>query len=122
MFQGLGNIASLIRQAQQMGGRMQELNERLKSQRASGSAGAGMVTAEVNGLGELLKISIEPELVESGDREMIEDLIPAAVNQAIAKSKQLHAEAMKTITSELNVPGLSEAISQITGKPDEEAK
>ena len=122
MFQGLGNFASILRQAQQMGSRRRELNERLKSQRATGSAGAGMVTAEVNGLGELLKVSIEPQLVETGDREMIEDLIPAAVNQAVAKSKQLHADAMKSMTSELNVPGLSEALSQMTGESPDEAE
>jgi len=118
MFKGLGNIASLMRQAQQMGGKLQELNERLKNDRATASTGAGMVEVEVNGLGEVLRVKIDPSLVERGDREMIEDLLPGAVNQAVAKAKQLHAEAMRSMTEGLNLPGLDEAISQITGGGD----
>ncbi|REK10315.1 MAG: YbaB/EbfC family nucleoid-associated protein, partial [Planctomycetota bacterium] len=79
-----------------MGGRLSEISEELKAKRVEGTAGGGLVTAEVNGLGELLTCRIDPSLVESGDRELIEDLVPAAVNAAIAKSKQLHAEAMKS--------------------------
>ncbi len=104
-----------MRQAQQMGSKMQDVQEKLKEQRASGSAGAGMVTVEVNGLGEVLKVSIEPQLIQDGDREMIEDLIPAAVNQAVAKSKQLHVEAMQSLTAGMDVPGLGDALSQLTG-------
>lgn len=118
MFKGLGNFASLLRQAQQMGGKIQELNERLKSERATASTGAGMVEVEVNGLGEVLRVKIDPSLVEQGEREMIEDLLPAAVNQAVAKSKQLHADAMRSMTEGLNLPGLDEALSQITGGGD----
>lgn len=118
MFKGLGNIASLMRQAQQMGGKIQALNEKLKNERATASTGAGMVEVEVNGLGEVLRVKIDPSLVDRGDREMIEDLLPAAVNQAVAKSKQLHADAMRSMTEGLNVPGLDEAISQITGGGD----
>ncbi|MBC8875646.1 MAG: YbaB/EbfC family nucleoid-associated protein [Planctomycetes bacterium] len=118
MFKGLGNIASLMRQAQQMGGKLQELNERLKNERATASTGAGLVEVEVNGLGEVLRVKIDPSLVERGDREMIEDLVPAAVNQAVANAKQLHADAMRSMTEGLNVPGLDEAISQITGGGD----
>ena len=122
MLKGLGNIASLMRQAQQLSGKMQGVNDTLKAQRAKASTGAGMVEVEVNGLGEVLRVNIDPDLIQRGDREMIEDLIPAAVNQAVAKSRQLHMEAMKTITSDLKVPGLDEAISQMTeGDPDGEA-
>ena len=81
MFKGLANLGSIMRQAQQMGSKMQDVQEQLKAERATGSSGGGMVTAEVNGLGDVLKVTIEPHLVENGDREMIEDLIPAAVNQ-----------------------------------------
>ena len=122
MLKGLGNIASLMRQAQQLSGKMQGVNDTLKAQRAKASTGAGMVEVEVNGLGEVLRVNIDPDLIQRGDREMIEDLIPAAVNQAVAKSRQLHMEAMKTITSDLKVPGLDEAISQMAeGDPDGEA-
>ena len=114
MLKGLGNIASLMKQAQQMGGQLQQINERLKSQRATGAAGGGMVEVEVNGLGEVLRVAIDPALVERGEREMIEDLLPAAANQALAKAKQLHVEAMQSLTEGLDMPGLNEAISKIT--------
>ena len=117
MFKGLGNLASLMKQAKQMGSRMEEVNQQLKEQRATGSAGADLVKVEMNGLGEVLQVKIDPSLVESGDREMIEDLLPAAINQANAKAKQLHMEAMRGLTDGMDLPGLDEAMSQITGKP-----
>ncbi len=122
MFKGLSNLFSIFRQANQISGKMQALNERLKTQRATGTAGGGMVEVEVNGLGEVLRVSIEPTLVERGEREMIQDLLPAAVNQASAKAKQLHADAMKSLADDLNVPGLNDAISQITGDSDAPTK
>ena len=79
-----------------------------------GKTGGGMVEVEVNGLGEVLRLTIDPQLVERGEREMIEDLVPAAVNQALAKAKQLHVEAMQSMTRDLDVPGLNEAIAQLT--------
>jgi DNA-binding YbaB/EbfC family protein len=114
MLKGLGNLASIMKTAQQMGGKIQEINEDLKNQRAIGSAGGGMVEVETNGLGEVLRVKIDPKLFEDGEREMVEDLLPAAVNQAAAKAKQLHAEAMQSMTEGLNMPGLSDALSQFT--------
>ena len=58
MLKGLGNLTSIMRQAQQMRGRMEEMNENLKSERLVGSAGAGLVEVEANGLGEVLKVKI----------------------------------------------------------------
>jgi DNA-binding YbaB/EbfC family protein len=113
MFKGIANIASLVRQAQQLSGKMQAANEQLRNQRARAAAGGGMVEVEVNGLGEVLRLTIDPVLVERGEREMIEDLVPAAVNQALAKAKKLHVEAMQAMTKDLDVPGLNEAISQL---------
>jgi DNA-binding YbaB/EbfC family protein len=118
MFRGLGNLASLLRQAQQMGGRMQALNDKLKGERATGSTGGGMVQVEVNGLGEVLRVRIDPTLVARGEREMIEDLLPAAVNQAVAKANQLRLEAMQNMAQELNVPGLDAALAQLSGAND----
>jgi DNA-binding YbaB/EbfC family protein len=115
VFKGLGNLANLasvLKQAQQMGGRMQELAEKLKSQRAQGTAGGGLVSVEVNGLGEMLHCTIDPTLT---DREMIEDLIPAAVNQAQSKAKQLHAEAMKSLAEGVDMPALNDVLSQLSG-------
>ena len=105
----------MIKQAQQMGGKLKDLGEELKTKRAEGTAGGGLVTVEVNGLGEVLSCRIDPSLVSSGDRELIEDLIPAAVNQAVTKSKELHAEAMKSLTEGFDMPGLNSMLSQLSG-------
>ncbi len=104
---------SVMRQARQWGAQMQAVNEKLKSLRATASTGAGMVEVEVNGLGEVLRVKIDPALVARGDREMIEDLIPAAVNQAVSKARQLHLEAFQSATSDLNLPGLEEMLAQL---------
>ena len=115
MFSSLGNIFSLARKAQEMGGKMQELNDQLRSQRAHGSAGGGLVSVEVNGLGEMLRLTIDPMLIERQDREMIEDLVPAAMNQAKEKAQQLHAQAMQEMASDLQMPGLEDALGQFSG-------
>ena len=115
MFKGIANIGSLLKQAQQMGSRMQEVNEKLKAARASGASGGGLVEVEVNGLGEMLRLTIDPSLIEKQDRELIEDLVPAAVNQAQDKAKELHAEYVKEMTGDMNLPGLDEAMKSLTG-------
>ncbi len=118
MLKGLGslaNLGSIMKQAQQMGGKLQEVNAQLKTQRTTGSAGGGLVEVETNGLGEVLAVRIDPSLIEKADVEMIEDLLPAAFNAAQAKAKQMHAEAMQTITAGIDLPGLSEAMEQFTG-------
>lgn len=107
----------MMKQAQQMGSKMKEVNDKLKSQRVTASAGAGMVEVEANGLGEILRVTIEPDLIEKGERDMIESLLPAAINQVAAKAKQLHMELM---TDGMDVPGLDKALAQFTSG-DEEA-
>ena len=92
MFKGLGNLAnlgSLLKQAQPWAASCSSSTRSSRSRRAEGTAGGGMVTVEVNGLGEVLRCQIDPALFARGDRELVEDLLPAAVNQALAKSKQL---------------------------------
>jgi nucleoid-associated protein EbfC len=104
VFKGISNLASLLKQAQQVGSRIQAVNEELRSRRATGKAAGGMVEAEVDGLGQVLRVSIDPSLIERKDRELIEDLVPAAVNAAIAKSKELHAEALRGLTGGMELP------------------
>jgi nucleoid-associated protein EbfC len=115
MFKGLSGLGNLLKQAQQLGGRMQQLNDDLKNRRATGNAGGAMVEVEVNGLLEVLHTRINPQLIQEGDRELIEDLVTAAVNQAILKAKQLHADAMKELTGGLELPGLDEALAKLGG-------
>lgn len=112
MFKGLSGLASVMKQAQQMGGKMQEVTAQLKTKQVTGSAGGGMVEVDANGLGEILRVRIDPTL---DDREMLEDLLPGAINQAGEKAKQLHMEMMQSVTAGLDVPGLDDALSQITG-------
>lgn len=119
MFKGIGNLASIMKSAQEMGGKVQEINDQLKAARVTGAAGGGMVEIEANGLGEVLRAKIDPELMQSQDCEMLEDLLPAAINQAQAKAKNLHREAMQSMTGGLNIPGLNEALAKFSGGSDE---
>lgn len=116
MFKGLANIGSLMKQAQAMGGKMKELQEELKVRRATGSAGGGMVEVEVNGASDVLSCKIDETLLAGGDRELLEDMIVTATNQALIKAKEMHAEAMQSLTGGLSLPGLDEAMSQINGE------
>ncbi len=118
MLKGLGNLAnlgSIMKSAQEMGSKLQSLNEELRAKRATGAAGGGLIEVEVNGLGEALAVRIDPSLVEKQDREMIEDLLPAAFNAAVAKANQLRAEGMQSISGGMQLPGLDDALSQFTG-------
>lgn len=115
MFGGLGNFAQMLKQAQQIGGRLQGASEELRARRVTGAAGAGMVEVDMNGLQEVLAVRIEPKLVSNGDRELLEDLVKGATNDAVAKARQLHADAMKSLTGGMDIPGFDAAIAQLTG-------
>lgn len=120
MFKGLGDLANLgnvMKQAQEMGTKMQALGDELKTKRATGIAGGGLIEVEVNGLADVLSVKIDQSLIEKGDREMIEDLLPPAFNAAQRKAKELHAEAMQQITGGMNIPGLQDALGQLGGDP-----
>ncbi|HUT08981.1 MAG TPA: YbaB/EbfC family nucleoid-associated protein [Thermoguttaceae bacterium] len=121
MFKKLSNLASMLKQAQQLGGQLQNLSEELRERRATGTGGAGMVEIEINGVLEVLRCRIDEQLIAGGDRELIEDLVVAAVNQAILKGKQLHAEAMKELTGGLELPGLQEVLDKVTGPEPSDA-
>jgi DNA-binding YbaB/EbfC family protein len=122
VFKGLGNLANigaLMKQAQEMGGKMQAIQADLKTKKATGAAGGGLVEVDVNGLSEVLAVRIDPSLVEKNEREMIEDLLPAAFNAAQAKAKQMHAEALQGIASGLPLGGFADILSQLPGaNPD----
>ena len=120
MFKGLGNLGNIMKQAQEMGGKMQQLTEELKTKRVVGSAGAGMVEVEANGLGEALAVRIDPTLMEKQDQELLEDLLPAAFNAAQQKAKALHAEQMQALTGGLNLPGMDELLGGLGGNPPAE--
>ena len=113
MFKGIGDLAGMLKQAQSMGSRMKEMNEQLSTIRAVGNAGGGLVEVEVNGLGEMLRVSIDPTLLEKKDRELIEDLVPAATNAALAKAKEQQARSMQDLAGGMDIPGLSDALQSL---------
>lgn len=120
MFKGLSNLANLpamLKQAQEISGKMQQLSAELKTKRVTGSAGAGLVEVDANGLGEALAVRIDPSLIEKQDRELIEDLLPAAINAAQQKAKELHAESMQQITGGFSMPGLTDALGGLGQAP-----
>jgi nucleoid-associated protein EbfC len=123
VFKGLANFAAILKQAQQLGGQMDQLTEEMKKRRVTGSAGGGMVEIEVNGLMEVLRCSIDPQLFAQNDRELIEDLVVAAVNQAIGKGKLMHADSIRGLTGNLPLPGgFHEALAKFTGMEEGEAE
>ena len=116
MFKTIAGLTSLMRQASQIGDRMQEVQQRLRDRRETGAAGGGLVQVEVNGMGEVLRLTIDPLLVERGERDVLEDLIPAALNEALAKAREAHAELMRELAGGLQIPGLDAALAQFTGR------
>lgn len=100
---GLGD---LMKQAQKMQARMAEVQEELSKRTIEATAGGGMVTVVANGKQEIISIKIEPEVVKSGDVEMIEDLVMAGVNEAIRRVQEMAKEEMSKLTGGINIPGL----------------
>jgi DNA-binding YbaB/EbfC family protein len=114
MLQGISNLLSLLQNAQQIGDRIQSARDELRTKRVMGSAGGGLVEVEVNGLCEVLRVKLDPELIRRQDSEMVEDLLPAAINQALRKARELHVEMAKSATKDFSIPGLEEALSRLT--------
>lgn len=112
-FKNLGNVAGIMNQARQMQGRMNEIQENLGKLRVEGSAGGGMVRVEATGQQQLVAFHVEKSLLESGDQEMLEDLLLAATNQALEKAKETAAEELGKVTGDLNLPGLGDALSEL---------
>lgn len=116
MLKGLGNIAALMKQARTMGPRMQEQMEELKSKRVDGASGGGMVKVQANGIGQILSVAIDPTLAQQNDVEMIQDLLPAAINDALEKQQQLRLEVMQSVTEDLPLPGnMEDMLKQFMG-------
>ena len=107
MSKGLGSMGNIVKQAQELQERLGRIQEEAAAKTVEASAGGGMVTVVVSGRLELVELRIDPEVVKSGDRDMLQDLIIAAVNQGIRAAQQMMAEEMKKVTGGLNIPGLS---------------
>ena len=114
MFGKMLELGSLMKHAREFGGRMQEMNEKLKDLRVEGSAAGGLVTAVVNGLQELVSCKIDPGVFQQGDAELLEELIVNAVNDAIDESRLQQAETMRSLSENVDMSGLSGIIEKLT--------
>jgi DNA-binding YbaB/EbfC family protein len=100
------NIGKLMKQAQEMQGKMAKLQEELAQKEVEASSGGGMVTVRMNGQQEVLAVKIDPEVFKDGDQEMLEDLVVAAINEARRQALDLAKEEMSKLTGGMPIPGL----------------
>ncbi|MCI0525967.1 MAG: YbaB/EbfC family nucleoid-associated protein [Nitrospira sp.] len=99
-------FGDIMRQAQAFQEKLMKLQEEAGKKTVEASSGGGMITVVANGRQEILAVKIDPEIIKSGDVEMLQDLIIAAVNEAIKKAQAMMAEEMKGVTGGLQIPGL----------------
>jgi len=100
---GMGNM---MKQAQKLQSKMMKLQEELAERTVESSSGGGMVTVVANGRQQIVSIAIENEVVDPDDVEMLQDLVLAAVNDALAKAQEMVSSEMGKLTGGLNIPGL----------------
>ena len=96
----------LMKQAKEMQKKMETIKAQLANQEIKVASGGGMVEITINGEQEIKEISINPDIIDPEDKEMLEDLILAAVNEGIRQSKEMINEEMKKLTGGVNLPGL----------------
>ena len=100
-------LGGMFKQIQAMQGKFQEMQTQMEEMRVEGSSGGGMVKVKTNGKNELLGVTIDPEVVDPEDVEMLQDLIVAAVNQARQKVSEAQSQQMSQLTGGLNIPGFN---------------
>ena len=100
----MADIMKILQQAQEMQGRLQQIQEELEQKTVSAAAGGGMVTVEADGKGQVRKIKIDPSVVDPNDVEMLEDLVLVAATEAQRKAKEVATEEMGKLTGGLNLP------------------
>jgi DNA-binding YbaB/EbfC family protein len=125
MFPDLGKIASLLknapemlRQAKQFQGKMEEVQDKLSRLRVEGAAGGGMVTITMNGQQKVVEVKLDPSVVSAEDCEILEDLVQAAINQALEKSKTAASEQMSQMMGDMGTnlpPGFSDLLAKAGG-------
>jgi hypothetical protein len=98
------NLGNLMKQAQEMQSKMAELQTRMQEMEISGTAGGGMVEVVITGKGEMRRLSIDKSIVDPEDKEMLEDLVVAAFNDAKGKAEQAMQEEMQEVTGGLKLP------------------
>jgi DNA-binding YbaB/EbfC family protein len=98
------NIGQMMKQAQKLQEKMNEMQEQLANTEVSGSSGGGMIEVTLNGKGEVRRVKIDPKVVDPAEAEMLEDLVMAAFNDAKAKVEAHVAEQMSQLTGGLKLP------------------
>jgi DNA-binding YbaB/EbfC family protein len=101
---GMGNM---MKQAQKLQSKMLRLQEELAEKTVEASAGGGMVKVVANGKQQIVSVQIEKEVVDPDDVEMLQDLVLAAVNDALTRSQEMVSAEMSKLTGGLNIPGLT---------------
>ena len=97
----------MMKQVQQMQAKMEKMQAELEVMEVEGTSGGGMIKVVVNGKQDIISLTIDPEVVDKDDVEMLQDLIVAALNQAKEKAAEMQAEKMSGVTGGLNIPGLN---------------
>lgn len=101
------DLNAIMQQAREMHEKMNKVQEELASKTITGSAGGGMVSVRVTGKGEVIDIVIEEEMINPSEKEMLQDLIAAAVNDGLRKARDLAKSEMKGLTGGVQIPGLT---------------
>ncbi|MFQ6547581.1 YbaB/EbfC family nucleoid-associated protein [Aestuariibius sp. 2305UL40-4] len=104
MFKGLGDMGKMMKAAQEMQGKMAQLQEDMASITVTGEAGAGLVKATATAKGELTALDIDPSIFSEDDKEVVEDLILAAIKDAQSKATQRAQEEMAKLTEGMGLP------------------
>ena len=107
MSKGFGPLGNIMKQAQELQERLTRVQEEAAAKTVEASAGGGMVTVVINGQLQVTELRIEPEVIKSGDTDMLQDLVIAAVNKGIRAAQDMMAEEMKKVTGGLQIPGLT---------------
>jgi len=101
-----GGMGNMMKQAQKLQSKMLKMQEELAEQTIETTAGGGMVKVVANGRQQVVSIEIDPEVIDPEDAEMLQDLVLAAVNDALAKSQEMVSSEMGKLTGGMNIPGL----------------
>ncbi|MGH7832833.1 MAG: YbaB/EbfC family nucleoid-associated protein [Candidatus Binatia bacterium] len=106
-FGGLGNMAGIFKQAQEMQAKMSQIQAELAQKTVEASSGGGMVKVVVNGQLVVSSVKMDPSVVNPQEMEMLEDLVLAAVNEGLRRAREMAAEEMGKVTGGLKIPGLT---------------
>lgn len=106
MSKTMGPMGNLVKKAQKMQSQIMKLQEELAEKTVEATSGGGMIKVVANGRQEVVSIHIEKEVIDPEDADMLQDLILAAVNDALKKSQEMVSEEMAKVTGGLSLPGL----------------